>query len=97
MLWIWLLGSVLLWGASGMVWYRRRNHTTALCCAVLVMAAPVAHVLWQCRQDAVSEACVWGKAYLGAFYFVAGAWVLPLGFLVCALLGSLYQKLRAKG
>lgn len=61
MLWIWLLGSVLLWGASGMVWYRRRNHATALCCVGLLLAAPVAHVLWQCQQDAVSEACDWGK------------------------------------
>ncbi len=73
---------LLLFGYSVRLVVAQKAYKTLGVIALLVCLYPIFWVTADCFVDGLSEACVWGKAYMPLYLGIAIVIGTPLGFLV---------------
>src|SRR5690606_29132463 len=93
-IWLWLFLLGLQFALALYVITKRRNTKAALGAVTISVLVPIVVVAFDCIEDRISEACVWGQAlmplYLG-FALLAGA---PFLYLMLSGLTGIYSKLK---
>ena len=92
----WLIVCVLLYGATGYVFYSTRSYIALVATLALSLLTPGAYVTFQCMANKVSEACVWGKSLISFYALFFALFVFPILFLLLSFFLNIFKKLRNK-
>jgi hypothetical protein len=92
----WIAVYVLVISTFGITLWKRRNYLALVSAFAISMLTPVAKVGIDCMQNQVSEACVWGKAFLPPWLVIASFAGTPLAYLTITAVAIAAARIRQR-
>ena len=91
----WLIVILIPIILAGYFYYKGRNHKTVIVAFFVAISAPIVTVIYNCNENRMSEACVWGKSLLALYELFAVFVGLPAIYLLLSFIIHLVKNVRA--
>jgi len=91
---IWLIIILIPIILSSYIYYKNRNHRVVFIAFLVAVAFPVVPAIVNCKENRMSEACVWGQSLLPLYEIFAVFVGLPMIYLVVSFVIYAVKKTR---